>query len=109
MKIVLEDLTVIDNQSRNRFEIHIADAIAFLTYTRHGTTIAFNHAEVPPPFEGHGIAAKLTAHALDDARANHLDVVPLCPYVTDYIKRYPAYEDLVAPPSHWKPFLRHSG
>jgi hypothetical protein len=49
----------------------------------------------PTPIEGHGVAAKLAKYALDFARANALDLVPLCPYVADYIKRHPDYGDLV--------------
>ena len=106
MNITPDELTVIDNRSANRFEIHVAGEIAFLAYSRDGSTIAYTHTEVPPALEGHGIAAKLATHALDYARANSLDVVPLCPYVADYIKRHPAYEDLVAPRARWRPFLR---
>jgi uncharacterized protein len=105
MNITPEEVTVINNEVANRFEIHIGDEMAFLTYTLDGTTIAYKHTEVPPTLEGRGIAAKLATHALDYARANHLDVVPLCPYVAEYIKRHPAYEDLVAPRSQWRPFL----
>ena len=106
MNTPTDDLAVINNESANRFEIRIGDEVAFLTYRRDGSTIAYTHTEVPPALEGHGIAAKLATHALDYARANSLDVVPLCPYVADYIKRHPAYEDLVAPRARWRPFLR---
>jgi predicted GNAT family acetyltransferase len=106
MDIAIDDLEVINNEPARQFEIHIGHQIAFLTYTRKGDTIAYTHAEVPPSLEGHGVAARLSAHALDYARANKLDVVPLCSYVADYVRRHPAYEDLVASPSRWKPFLR---
>jgi uncharacterized protein len=82
--------------------------VAFLEYTRIGTTIAYTHTEVPTSLEGHGVAAKLAKHALDFARATALDVVPLCPYVADYIKRHPDYGDLVAPRARWRTFLRRS-
>ena len=106
MNITPEELTVVDNQGENRFEIRIGDELAFLTYRRDGDAIAYTHTEVPPSLEGRGIAAKLATHALDYARANKLEVVPLCPYVAEYIKRHPAYEDLVAPRSRWRGFLR---
>jgi len=106
MNTPADDLAVINNTPANRFEIRIGDEVAFLTYTRDRATIAYTHTEVPPSLEGHGIAAKLAAHALDYARSNNLDVVPLCPYVAEYIKRHPAYEDLVAPRARWRTFLR---
>lgn len=96
MDITTDDLDVINNETAGRFEIRIGDEVAFLTYTRKGATIAYTHTEVPRSLEGHGVAAKLAAHALDYARANGLNVAPLCPYVADYIKRHPEYEALVA-------------
>jgi len=106
MNITPDELTVINNESANRFEIRIGDDVAFLTYTHDGSTIAYTHTEVPPALEGHGIAAKLAAHALDYARSNSFGVVPLCPYVAEYIKRHPEYADLVAPRARWREFLR---
>jgi hypothetical protein len=47
--------------------------------------------------EGKGLAAKLTRTALDFARAHRLRVVPLCPYVSAYIRRHSEVQDLVSP------------
>ena len=106
MDIATDDLEVIDNAAEGRFEIRIGDEVAFLMYRRGDGAIAYTHTEVPPPLEGHGIAAKLAVHALDYARANGLEVVPLCPYVADYIERHPAYQDLVAPRERWREFMQ---
>jgi len=95
--IRLDDLEVIDNRDANRFEIRVRDELAFVTYRRNDSTITYIHTEVPPSLEGHGIAAKLARHALDYARANGLEVVPMCPYVASYIERHPEYADLVHP------------
>ena len=35
--------------------------------------------------------------ALDDARTQHLAVVPFCPFVAGYIRRHPDYIALVHP------------
>ena len=106
MDIVTDDLEVIDNPAAGRFEIRAGHEVAFLMYARGDGAIAYTHTEVPPVLEGHGIAAKLTVYALDYARANGLEVVPLCPYVAEYIERHPAYRDLVAPRPRWREFLR---
>jgi predicted GNAT family acetyltransferase len=34
--------------------------------------------------------------ALDFARVNDLRVVPLCPYVSSFIRKHPEYQDLVS-------------
>lgn len=105
MDISVDDLEVMDNQDAGRFEIRVGKDVAFVTYEKRGSTIAYLHAEVPMLLEGHGIAGKLAKYALDYARENGLDVVPICPYVAEYIRRHPEYDNLVAPRSRWKEFL----
>lgn len=47
--------------------------------------------------EGKGVASKLIETALDAAQEEHYQVVPLCPFVSAYIRRHPEYQDLVMP------------
>ena len=42
------------------------------------------------------LGSALVATALDDARSEGLEVVPLCPFVAAFIERHPEYQDLVA-------------
>jgi predicted GNAT family acetyltransferase len=53
------------------------------------------HTGVRDAYEGQGLAAQLARRALDDARADGLQVVPLCPYVASYIQKHPDDQDLV--------------
>lgn len=94
----LNDIAVINNEEAHRFEANVNGLRALLTYRRFPDKIIiiFDHTEVPPPLEGKGLAAKLTRTALDFARANHLRVVPLCPYVATYIRRHSEVQDLVS-------------
>jgi uncharacterized protein len=93
-----EDL-VRDNPTKSRFEVHVGDSVAFLTYRdlASGARV-FLHTEVPPPVEGHGIGTRLVKGALDDARSAGRRVVPKCPFVADFIARHPEYQPLVVPP-----------
>jgi predicted GNAT family acetyltransferase len=93
----LNNLSVTHNEAAQRFELPVDGARALLTYRRFPDRIVLLHTEVPPPFEGHGIAAKLSRSALAFARSNRLQVVPLCPYVSSFIQKHPEYQDLVAP------------
>jgi predicted GNAT family acetyltransferase len=61
---------------------------------KHGR-IALIHTEVPPEFEGQGIAAALTRFALDDARRRGLKVIAACPYVKRYLETHPEDHDIV--------------
>jgi predicted GNAT family acetyltransferase len=89
---------VVDNPTAGRYEAVAGGELAGLVaYQRRGNVVVFTHTSVEPAFEGKGVAGRLAAAALDDARAQGLAVVPRCPYVAQYIRRHPAYEDLVSP------------
>jgi len=94
--IAIGDLEVIHNTEARRFEIHYGDEMARLEYHLRGPSIVYTHTVVPVVLEGHGIAGRLAKEALDYARDSGLSVVPLCPYVADYIDKHPEYRDLVA-------------
>jgi predicted GNAT family acetyltransferase len=94
--IAVDDLKVEHNAEARRFEIHYGDDLARLEYRLGDSTIIYTHTIVPPALEGHGIAGRLAGHALDYARDRGLAVVPLCPYVADFIVKHPEYDDIVA-------------
>ncbi|HXN95488.1 MAG TPA: GNAT family N-acetyltransferase [Candidatus Acidoferrales bacterium] len=96
MDVNLDDVTVTHNEEAQRFELLVDGHRALSTYRRFPGRIVLNHTEVPPPLEGHGLAAKLARFALDFARVNHLRVVPLCPYISNFIRKHPEYQDLVS-------------
>ena len=96
MDVNLNDVTVTHNENAQRFEVGIDDLCAFVTYSRFPGRIVYTHTEVPKPLEGQGLAAKLARAALDFARVNDLRVVPLCPYVSRFIRKHPEYQDLVS-------------
>jgi uncharacterized protein len=105
----LDSITVTNNEEAQRFEAQVDGLRALLTYRRFPDRIVFNHSEVPPPLEGKGLAAKLARTALDFARANHLRVVPLCPYVAAFIQQHVEYHDLVSAEDLQKLLSRSSG
>ena len=96
MDVNLNDATVTHNEEAQRFEAGIGGLRAFIAYSRFPGRIVYTHTEVPQPLEGQGVAAKLTRVALDFARVHHLRVVPLCPYVSSFIRKHPEYQDLVS-------------
>jgi predicted GNAT family acetyltransferase len=93
----LDDVTVANNETAQRYEARVAGQLAVITYQQLGDRIVFMHTEVPEALEGHGIAGKMARFALDDARARRLMVIPQCPFVAGYIRRHPEYADLVPP------------
>ncbi|WP_256837717.1 GNAT family N-acetyltransferase [Ornithinimicrobium faecis] len=89
--------TVRDNPEKNRYEIYVDDELAgFGDYKLSQGRIAFTHTEVGKEFSGRGLARKLVADELADARERGLGVLPFCPYVLQVIAKNPdKYLDLV--------------
>ena len=87
---------VVDVPEANRYELRLSDRlIGLAAYRRRDGRIAFTHTEVHESWEGRGFGSRLAAAALDDARRQGLDVVPLCPFIARYIERHPEYEGLL--------------
>lgn len=95
MQVDVENLEVRNNTSENRFEVTLGDTIGQVAYYLEGKSIVFVHTEVPREYGGQGIADKMADVALEYAKAEGLKVVPLCPFITSYIRRHPEYQPLV--------------
>ena len=89
--------TVRDNTEIGRFEIELDGVLAFAEYRVLQSGVLFPHTEVPPAHEGKGVGSALVRHALDDARAKGLKVMPVCTFFASYIVRRPEYHDIVHP------------
>jgi predicted GNAT family acetyltransferase len=89
-------IAVSDAPERERYEVRVDGELAgFATYKARPDQIAFKHTEVDDRFEGQGLASKLVAFALDDARKRGLAVLPFCPFVKAYVQRHREYAGLV--------------
>lgn len=86
-----------DNQQEHRFEIVVDGHLGAAYYTREAGVITFTHTDVAKELGGRGIGTMLAKYGLDQARAEGLKVVPLCPFIAAYIKRHPEYQVLVLP------------
>ena len=87
---------VFDNVAEHQFELVVDGFTAFAAYQRDGNAIVFTHTEVPPELQGQGVGSALARGALDAARAEGAEVVPLCPFIASYIRRHPEYLYLVS-------------
>lgn len=90
-------ITVENNTAAQRYEAIVDGHRSIIQYRLDGERITYLHTEVPEALEGRGIGSALARAALDDARERRLSVVPLCPFVREYIRRHPEYESLVQP------------
>ncbi len=85
-----------DEPARQRYELQVGDACAFIDYRRGGGIVTMTHAEVPSALRGRGLGSVLVAGALERVRERGEKVVPLCPFIEHYMRRHPAVHDLMA-------------
>jgi predicted GNAT family acetyltransferase len=90
---------VVRNDEEKRYEAWVGDELAGVAvYRERADRTVFTHTEVDSAFEGRGIAKALAAAALDDVVRRGRVIVPLCPFVTEYLKKHTEYEDHIRLP-----------
>jgi len=92
-----EEIEVRDERAEGRYEAWVGGQRAGLVaYRVHPGLLDLVHTEVAPEFEGRGVGRHLATFVLDDARRRGLRIRPTCPFIAGFIRRNPAYQDLVA-------------
>lgn len=92
----VKDAEVAHNASTQRFEINTDGQPAILECTfKNHHRLFLTHTEVPPALNNQGLGTKLAHAALEYARQNDLSVIPICPFVQDYVTGHPEYQSFV--------------
>jgi len=95
MDVNLDALEVTKNESERRFQIDMPDgSIAMVEYQLNGNNIIYTHTEVPPQWEGNGVAGKLAHHVMEYAQAQGHKVQALCPYIKHYVQEHEEYQPI---------------
>ncbi len=97
----MSEAAVVDNQQLHRFELHEDGGTAFMVYARTDNLLRLIHTEVPDSFQGKGVGSKLVRGVLQWAQQNKVSVIPVCPFVREYLQRHPEYLPVVDPESRW--------
>ena len=86
-----DDIDVRDHPAAHRFEVWVGDQRAGFTHyvDRGNDVVAFDHTEIKPQFEHHGLAGRLIGEALAAARDRGWTVLPECPFVRAYLEQHP--------------------
>jgi predicted GNAT family acetyltransferase len=89
--------TIVHNKSAQRFELAAGNHVAILEYemTGDGTALALTHTFVPEALRGQGLGVELVAGALAEIKQAQLKIIPVCPFVVTYLRRYPEWKALV--------------
>ena len=82
---------------RHRFVVRFPEGEGELVYrlTASGA-LDLVHTGVDRKLRRRGIGESLVQAAFDYARANHLRVIPTCPFVAGFLDKHPGERDLVA-------------
>ncbi|GAA4929979.1 NAD(+)/NADH kinase [Actinoplanes utahensis] len=84
------DAVVVDNFEQQRYEVLLGgEAVGSLTYARDNAKIDLLDTYVDQAFSGRGLAGRLAAAALADARSRGIAVVATCPYIKRHLVRHP--------------------
>lgn len=69
--------------------------IAEMTYSKAGTErIIIDHTEVADEARGEGLGKKLVYEAVEYARKNDLNILPLCPFARSVFSKDPDIRDV---------------
>jgi uncharacterized protein len=90
--------TVVHVPERRRYELRAGDRVlGHCEYNLVGDAVMFTHTEVEETEEGRGHGSMLVRGALEDVRAQGKQIIPMCPFVTAFVRRHPEYVELVRP------------
>jgi len=87
--VVNDEPAVVDNRIDKRFELTVDGETGVLNYERTPTSLVLVHTEVPVALRGRHLADRLAKAAIDQARAEGLQIVAVCPFVKAYMRRHP--------------------
>jgi len=88
MKEEYNDLELVKNESKRRFELTVEGYTAFIDFKERPGVITLIHTESPEELAGRGVATALIEKTLFYLEEHGYQLVPLCPLVFAYIKRH---------------------
>jgi uncharacterized protein len=91
-------IQVENDPAEGRFQAVVEGHLCVADYTLSPGVMHITHTGVHPSLQGRGIAAALVEAAFAHARAQGLQVDPVCSYVRTYIRRHPETLNLVVRP-----------
>ena len=80
---------VVDLPNESRFVVSVDGLVAELTYILDGDRFTLVHTGTPVPLRGRGIGTALVCAAIHRSLAEHLTVVPKCPFVHAWLLDHP--------------------
>lgn len=71
--------------------------VAFVEFYSFGKVAIVTHTEVDLPHQGKGLGAVVATQALQRFQSESRDVVPVCGFFLQHLRRHPEYAGLLTP------------
>lgn len=85
-----------DGEKGGRYVVHLDGEEAEMTYSRAGASrIIIDHTGVPDGMRGLKVGLALVKRAVEDARAEGIKIIPLCPFAKATLEKHPEWQDVV--------------
>jgi predicted GNAT family acetyltransferase len=81
--------TLIHNEPECKYEYHIDDHIAYITYDDQDGKMHLTHTIVPDALAGQGLAKKLLEDVLEQIKKDGKKAVAMCSYIVKYQEKNP--------------------
>jgi predicted GNAT family acetyltransferase len=72
------------------------ERLAVMSYTVAGSRVIIDHTDVDDRLRGKGAGKQLVKAAVDWARADKVQLMPLCPFARSVFEKTPDYSDVLA-------------
>jgi uncharacterized protein len=72
------------------------ERLAVMTYTVAGSRVIIDHTDVDDRLRGKGAGKQLVKSAVEWARADKVQLMPLCPFARSVFEKTPEYSDVLA-------------
>lgn len=96
MAIEPTEITLEESDSKGRYLYRKEGAEAQMTFSKAGARLLIiDHTEVPDAFRGQGVGQALVLRAVETARAQGKQILPLCPFAAAQFRRHPEWADVL--------------
>lgn len=94
----MADIEVLNDVARNEYVILVdGERAGLAAYRISGGRRIFDHTEISKEFGGQGLGSALVEGALTQARESGEPIVPVCPFIANYIRKHGEWRDIVGP------------